>query len=76
MKKMTRELLYYDGQANINTFEEYPRYLAYNEADESVFIDEGTPEVKKSALDFIKSFFLKLLSFNRKILDLIFFWKK
>ena len=76
MKKMTRELLYYDGQANINTFEEYPRYLAYNETDESVFIDEGTPEVKKSALDFIKSFFLKLLSFNRKLLDLIFFWKK
>ena len=76
MEEMVKEFLYYDGQGNVNTFENYPRYLDYNEADETISIDEGTLEVKKTVLDYIKGFFLKILEINRKILDLVFFWKK
>ena len=75
MDNMVKEFLHYDGQATVTTFENYPRFLAFNEKDATISIDNGTPEVKKTALDYIKGFFLKILEINRKILDLIFFWK-
>lgn len=75
MDKMVKEFLHYDGQATVTTFENYPRFLDFDEVTQTISIDNGTPETKKTALDYIKGFFLKILEINRKILDLIFFWK-
>ena len=33
---MIETLLYYDGQADVNTFEEYPQFLKYDRTDSRV----------------------------------------
>ncbi len=65
-------LLYYDGQADINTFAEYPQYLVYDYADGSLSPDEGTPAAEKTFFEKLFDFYRMILRFFRRIIDFIF----
>ncbi len=68
--EMFMTLAYHDGQATVDTFEEYPRFLSYDEDTEVVSPDDyAEPEqlgffekikaMLKSIFEFIKSIFVK-----------------
>ncbi len=42
--KMTDDLLYYDGQATVDTFEEYPRFMKYDISTGILSADDGIEE--------------------------------
>ena len=45
LDRMIKTLLYYDGQATVDTFEEFPRFLHYNEDTNSLEIDNGVADI-------------------------------
>ncbi|MCH5197873.1 MAG: hypothetical protein J1E34_03105 [Oscillospiraceae bacterium] len=75
---MMASLLYYDGQADINTFAEYPQFLKYNRNENSVSpltaADvEATVEYTffERMLNFISDFASKILAFIQVIADMV-----
>ncbi len=55
-------LLYYDGQATVDTFEEYPRFLEYDAENGAILPDYG---------DETLTFFDKLIAFLEKVLKML-----
>ncbi len=49
--RLIDELLYFDGKATVDTFEEYPRFLKYDAVSDTLIIDDGTTE--KDGVNFI-----------------------
>lgn len=67
------DLLYYDGQANVNTFENFPRFLKYTSSDGSMTADiNGTVKEKQTFFDKVFAFFLKARRFITDSLNKIF----
>ncbi len=56
------ELLYYDGQATVNTFAEYPRYMELDRSNDALVADNGTND---------ESFIYKLFAAFLKIIAAI-----
>ncbi len=59
---LMEELLYYDGQATVDTFDEYPRYMEYDAQNGTITPDDG--------LD-VLTFWDKLLAVIEKILKVV-----
>ncbi len=57
-----KTLLYYNGQANVNTFEEYPRFMYYDENSNEITIDTLNDK-NENLIDKIK----KVLNLNKII---------
>lgn len=66
------KLLYYDGQATINTFEEYSQFLVFDVDTEIFAPDKGTVYEKKTFFDKIFEFNLKIIAFFKNFFKLIF----
>lgn len=66
MAKMFKALAYYDGQATIDTFEQYPQFLRYNKESDTISIDEYV-ELAKTFFDKIKEFFNRIFDFIASI---------
>ncbi len=62
--EMIKALLYYDGQATIDTFEEYPRFMEYNSKYDYLIADEGNDLIAniKRLIIIIKQIVLNLSS--------------
>ncbi len=73
LEEMTEKLLYYPGQADIHTFEEYPQFLHYTDSDGTMLPDTGTPEAEETFVQKVFGYYRKLIRFIRSILDLSFF---
>ncbi len=58
ISEFTLTLLYYNGQATVNTFNQYPQYLYYDEITEQIIPDE-LPDIKISFADRIINIFSK-----------------
>lgn len=70
---MVKKLLNYDGQATVDTFEEYPRFLKWDYTDKSITPDtDGTPVEELSLWQKIFNIYLKIVKFNRKIFAFFF----
>ncbi len=76
MEDMVRELLFYDGEATVETFDMYPRFLDFDEKSEKISPDNGTEAEQRSVFRFFYDIYLALLRLRRKIFDLIFFFRK
>ncbi|MBO4341902.1 MAG: alpha/beta fold hydrolase [Clostridia bacterium] len=50
MREMSKVFLYYNGQATINTFKEYPAFLYYDEDTEIISADTLSDQQQKSPL--------------------------
>lgn len=75
---MIATLLYYDGQADINTFDEYPQFLKYNRAENSVspFTAADAEDTKEYSffdriLNIFSSMFSKIFSYIQAIFEMI-----
>ncbi len=72
LEKLAYDLLYFDGQATVDTFDEYPRFMVYNFNDGTLTPDDGNSDDKMTILDKIFKFVLDIIGFFRNILDKIF----
>jgi len=75
---MMATLLYYDGQADINTFAEYPQFLKYDRANSTVVpytAEDAEAATEYTFLDrfinFFGGFVNRILSLMRVIVDMI-----
>lgn len=66
VEEMFKVLAYHDGQATVDTFEEYPQFLQYNEDSDTISIDDYV-EPEKTFFDKIKEFFDKIFAFITSI---------
>ncbi|MCQ2475597.1 MAG: hypothetical protein MJ173_06800 [Clostridia bacterium] len=62
IEEMYKVLAYYDGQATVDTFEEYPQFLHYVEETDSIEKDSYVEPVK-TFFDKIKDFINKIFAF-------------
>lgn len=62
MAEMFKTLAYHDGQATVETFEQYPQFLQYNKASDTISIDSYV-EPAKTFFDKVKEFFNKIFDF-------------
>jgi len=76
--EMMATLLYYDGQADINTFAEYPQFLKYDRANSTVVpytAEDAEAATEYTFLDrfinFFGGFVNRILSLMRVIVDMI-----
>jgi len=65
-------LLYYDGQATVGTFEQYPQFLVYDNGSGALNADTGTVEPEKDFGQKMFDFFRKIIRFLRVIFRLEF----
>ena len=61
LDEMFLELAYYNGQATVDTFEQYPRYMEYLSDEDAVQPDSFTFEEKE------KTFFEKIIDFFKNL---------
>lgn len=70
LDEMYMYLAYHDGQATVDTFEQYPRFLCYNEDEDTIEPDNFVPEEKvgffRKIINMIKSFFEYIVSIFKK----------
>lgn len=59
---MMLELLCYDGQATVDTFEQYPQFLYFDRESELVVADYGTPAAAPTVWERIFSFCIKIIT--------------
>ncbi|MBQ7637663.1 MAG: hypothetical protein IJS90_02015 [Clostridia bacterium] len=65
IEDMMAALLYFDGQADVNTFEEYPQFMIFDRAEDAVVpytLDNAEPEKEVSFFDRILNFFNSFVS--------------
>lgn len=67
IKEFTKALLFCDGQATVDTFEQYPRFLVYDETTKLVTPDSGKTGSNTPALDRIIGMFHKIKLFFDKL---------
>lgn len=63
--EMYKVLAYHDGQATVDTFEEYPQFLLYNEETDEIEKDVFTPSEPgffEKIMNFIRDFFARIFS--------------
>ena len=60
LDEMAKTLLYSEGQADVNTYEEYPQFLINDRLSGGIRPDDGTITVKLSFFDRIAEFFRNL----------------
>lgn len=72
LNEFISKLLYYDGQATTNTFEEYPQFLLFDVDTEIFAPDKGTVYEKKTFFDKIFEFNLKVITFFKNLFKLFF----
>ena len=60
LDEMAKTLLYSEGQADVNTYEEYPQFLTNDRLSGGIRPDDGTITVKLSFFDRIAEFFRNL----------------
>lgn len=65
-------LLYADGQATVDTYEQYPRFLSYDFRTDTIGIDNGEDENKESIFDKIFAYILKFVDLFKRIREFIF----
>ena len=69
LKNMVIDLLYAENEATVDTYEQYPQFMIYDFASDSLVPDTGTQEEAsgfwgffKKIIDFIKKIFSKIFS--------------
>jgi len=68
-------LLHYDGQANVNTFAEYPRFMEFDGTEKTLSADTSAPIVKetgfKAFVSSVRNFFKTTFNIFKFIINLI-----
>ena len=68
LSQMAKDLLYYDGQATTETFEEYPQFLIFDRVSQTIVPDVETAEPVsltffQKIIEFFKNIFSKIFNF-------------
>jgi hypothetical protein len=69
IQKLAKELVCYDGQATVETFEQYPRFMYYSAATDSLIADPGISAPMtfiQKFVEFFKEFFALIFSIFKK----------
>ena len=69
---MAYVLLSYDGQATVNTFEQYPQFLSYDAGSGDLNTDTGIKEPEKDIWQKMFDYFRKIIRFLRVVFRLEF----
>ena len=72
LEEMIDMLLYYDGQADIHTFEEYPQFLEFHAFDKSISPDSGAQKDQLNFFERFKKFFSEFFRLVRTLFSNIF----
>lgn len=73
-KTFVKTLLYYDGQATVDTFEEYPRFLVYGMNGDTVQKDTAAPQ-KLTFFQRLRNFFAEIIAKLKTIFHPVMFLK-